>query len=223
MRLILILALLLAACGRPLAPPERAFLANLEGATLDTAKVRIHPGLITLTRTGPVPPRDTCQSRLYPPLKRKTYTGAAPATTLWNHIFVRNDWYARDMTGGVPQVLDLPQAMVLAHEVLHTWQWQHRATTGYTPWKAFAEHFGNPDPYLFDPDTKADFNSFGFEQQGAIIEEYLCCRVLAPDAQRTRRLQEMLEKVLPISPLSVPLARNVGLPWRGVQIDGICG
>ena len=64
----------------------------------------------------------------------------------------------------------------------------------------------------------------GFEQQGAIVEEYVCCRALAPDAPRTKRLHEMLSEALPVADL--PGARrehDVLLPWKGVQLEGICG
>lgn len=223
-RALILLALLtaLSACTRPLSPAETAFLANFTGDQLDTTQVRIHPGLVTLTRRVPVQPRRTCQSRLYPPNPGRTALGAAPAMTLWNTILVRSDWSARDLTGGAPAQINLVQAMLLVHEAVHVWQWQHRARTGYTPWAAAREHVARPDPYLFDPDTSADFASFGYEQQGAIVEEYLCCRVLAPQAERTLRLHEMLARVLPLTPISTPLAGQALLPWRGVQIEGIC-
>ena len=221
MRLFLIL-LLLAGCARPLTPSEVAFLDSLTGDRLDTSRIRVHPGLVSVTRTVPVPPRVTCQSRLYPPNPARTARGAAPAMTLWNTILVRSDWAAPDLTGGWPGTLNLDQAMLLAHEAVHVWQWQNREETRYTPFRAFREHAASADPYLFDPDTTADFESFGYEQQGAIVEEYLCCRTLAPDADRTRRLHDMLAEVLPVAPLSTPIPGRVLLPWKGVTVEGIC-
>jgi hypothetical protein len=221
MRLLLILVLL-TACARPLTPAETAFLATLTGPEVDTTRIRVHPGLVSVTRTVPVQPRVTCQSRLYPPNPNKTARGASPAMTLWNTILVRSDWAAPDLTGGWPETLTLDQAMLLAHEAVHVWQWQNRAETRYTPFRAFREHGRSADPYLFDPDTTAEFDSFGYEQQGAIVEEYLCCRTLAPKAERTRRLHDMLAKVLPVAPLSTPIPERVLLPWKGVKIEGIC-
>jgi hypothetical protein len=111
--------------------------------------------------------------------------------------------------------------MLLAHEMTHVWQWQNRDLTGYHPLKAAFEHIASPDPYLFDPDTPADFLSFGYEQQGAIVEEYVCCRTLAPQAERTHRLHDMLAAVMPVAP--IPQTRDpVLLPWNGVEIEGIC-
>jgi hypothetical protein len=143
--------------------------------------------------------------------------------TLFNHIFLRDDRFTEDLTGGrYPEILDLDQALLLVHEAVHVWQWQNRKATGYTPIRAGLEHVGSADPYLFDPDTRADFMSFGYEQQGSIVEEYLCCRLLAPRAERTQRLHAMLAGVFPVTPLSTPIARNVRLPWKGVEIEGIC-
>jgi hypothetical protein len=222
MRAVLILILVLAACGRPLAPPEKAFLAAVAGASLDTSKIRVHGGFHPFVSTAPVPQRDTCQSRLYPPFKGKTFRGSPPAVTLYNHIFLRDDRYSEDFTGGYPATLELDQALLLLHESFHAWQWQHRKTTGYTPLRAGLEHVYSPDPYLFDTRTTAAFSSFGYEQQASIVEEYLCCRLLAPDAERTQRLHRMLARELPLTPISTPIASRILLPWRGVTIPGIC-
>ena len=87
--------------------------------------------------------------------------------------------------------------------------------TGYFPLKAAFEHVGSPDPYLFDLGTSADFLDYGYEQQGAIMEEYVCCRTLAPQAARTERLHEMLSAVLSADAHRRPLTEWVALPWEG--------
>lgn len=226
MRLPAALALiLLAACGRPVTPDERAFLDTLHGAALDTGPVRLHDGL---AQGAPVlvPPRPrlTCQERLFPP--RDVPVLSAPgAMAIFASVHVRRDLYREDFALAEVEgrrVMDLADAMLLAHEMTHVWQWQNRALTGYHPLKAAFEHVGNPDPYLFDPDTPAEFLSFGYEQQGAIVEEYVCCRTLAPDAGRTRRLHDMLAAVMPVAPIEATLQDAVLLPWRGVEIEGIC-
>jgi len=222
LRVVLPLLILLAGCTRPLQPAEVGFLRNLYGEEIDVSRVRVHPGLVAVTRTAPIPPRVTCSSRLYPPRPGPTATGAAPAMTVFSTVLVRSDWHERDLTGGWPEVLDLDLAMLLAHEALHVWQWQNRDRTGYHPILAAREHVRIADPYLFDPATRAAFTDFGYEQQGAIVEEYLCCRLLAPNSERTHRLHAMLSRVLPVAPLSTPLARQVRLPWSGVELDGIC-
>jgi hypothetical protein len=67
-----------------------------------------------------------------------------------------------------------------------------------------------------------DFSAFGYEQQGAIVEEYLCCAVLAPKGARTQRLHDMLSASMPVAPISALAANEVRVPWKGVQLRGIC-
>jgi hypothetical protein len=112
--------------------------------------------------------------------------------------------------------------MLLAHELTHVWQWQHRDRTGYHPFRAAAEHVRSDDPYLFEEQT-ADFLSFGFEQQGAIMEEYVCCAVLDPAAPRTARLRAMLAEEIPMGDLDAALGTSeVVIPWAGAETEGIC-
>lgn len=224
MRLAFLLPLLLlAACGRPLTPNERAFLADLHGPSLSVEGVRLHEGLAPSSpRTIPAPPRLTCQARLYPPPGGDTVRVRTGAVAVFGDIFIREDLYRRDMVEGWPAVLPLADAMLLAHEMVHAWQWQNRATTGYHPLRAAFEHVGSADPYLFDLGGSAEFLDYGYEQQGSIMEEYLCCRTLAPQAARTGRLHAMLSEHFALAPLDRPMTEWVRLPWDGAEVEGIC-
>ncbi len=216
--------LLLAACGRPLTPGEAAFLRDLQGPTLDASAMRLHDGLaVGAPRVVPAPPRLTCQSRLFPPPRGARVRVNTGATAIFGDVFVRPDLYREDFVEGWPEVLPLADAMLLAHEAVHAWQWQNRDLTGYHPLKAAFEHARSPDPYLFDIDTSTDFLDYGYEQQGAIMEEYVCCRTLAPGAERTGRLHAMLGEYFPLKDLDQPLTEAALLPWRGVEVEGICG
>jgi hypothetical protein len=104
----------------------------------------------------------------------------------------------------------------------HIWQWQHRESTGYTPWRAASEHSRNGDPYLFDLALDRSFVDYGFEQQASLVEEFVCCRALDPEGVRTDRLYELLRPVFPgLARHSVPM--DVKLPWAAVETRGICG
>jgi hypothetical protein len=223
MRPALLALLLLAACGRPLTPNEVAFLDGLHGPALDAGRVRLHDApRLSAARVVPAPPRLTCQARIFPPPRGETIRVHTGAISIFEDIYMRRDLYREDMVEGWPEVLPLADAMLLAHEMVHAWQWQNRAVTGYHPLKAAFEHVGSADPYLFDLDTSTDYLAYGYEQQGSIMEEYICCRTLAPEAPRTERLHEMLEKYFPLRPLDEPLTEWVALPWEGVEIEGIC-
>ncbi|MEX0316849.1 MAG: hypothetical protein AB3N21_02790 [Ruegeria sp.] len=225
LRAFLIL-LFVAACGRPLTETERAFAARVHGDALNLDRVRLIEGApvgnITFKREPR--PRLTCRERILPPVEEEIVTGKPAAVALFNRVFFTRDWYLEDYMAEFPQTVDLVAAMLLAHELTHVWQWQNRRRTGYHPLRAAAEHGVSNDPYLFDLSGDPDFLDFGFEQQGAIVEEYVCCRALAPDAPRTMRLHEMLSEVMPVADLPGARRENdVLLPWKGVQLKGICG
>ena len=223
-RLLLLCLRILAACGRPLTESERAFLDGLHGAGLNADKVRLVRGApvgsVTFRRMPR--PRVTCRERILPPVKEETVTSSPAAVALFNRIFFVKDWYTEDYLPEYPDKLHLVEAMLLAHEMTHVWQWQNRKRTGYHPLRAAAEHGSRRDPYLFDLEGDPDYATYGYEQQGAIIEEYVCCRALAPQAARTRRLHRMLASAMPLSPLPQSRESDVYLPWKDAELTGIC-
>jgi hypothetical protein len=48
----------------------------------------------------------------------------------------------------------------------------------------------------------------------------VCCATLDPDAPRTARLRALLDGAFPVGDLPAP--DTVLLPWKGVQLKGIC-
>lgn len=227
MRFILLCLLLisLAGCGRPLTPNETAFAAALQGDSVNPRRVRFHDGNFagSYTYDRPVRPRRTCQERIWPPLETETVTVSPGATTVFNLTLYRDDLYQDDFLRDWPRQIDLVSAMLFAHEMTHVWQWQNRGLTGYHPLRAAFEHAGNPDPYLFEPETDTKFLDHGYEQQGAIVEEYVCCRLLDPEAPRTDRLHGMISEVMPMDRLDRFLdGPDVRIPWAGAKVEGIC-
>jgi hypothetical protein len=225
MRLLLLSLLLFTACGRPLTETEATFATQFHGPALDTRKVRItrSPFIPLYKSTAPIQPRLTCAQKLFPPTDQKTWTGSPAATVLFNTIHINPDVYSRDYMKTYPEIANILAAMFLAHEFVHVWQWQNRETTGYHPYKAAAEHRASADPYLFDLATDAKFADFGYEQQGAIAGEFVCCAALAPKAPRTARLKDLLGDVFPIQNLTATLPKtNFPLPWKDTDLDDLC-
>ncbi len=217
--------LLLAACGRPLTDQEVAFASAVQGDTLNVKNVRLVEGapVAPITFYREKRPRLACRERILPPAEEGIVTAKPAAVALFNRVYFTRDWYLEDYMSEFPEQMDLIAAMLLAHELTHVWQWQNRKTTGYHPLRAAAEHGGNKDPYLFDLDSSPDFLSYGFEQQGAIVEEYVCCRALDPAAPRTQRLHVMLGEHFDLSPLpKQQRERAVVIPWADAKIEGIC-
>ncbi len=220
-----LILLLIAGCGRPLTESETRFAQALQGSQLDTDRVRLVRGapVAAVTFRRKLRPRITCRERILPPITAPVVTSKPAAVTLFNRVYFVRGWYLDDYMPGYPERLHLLQSMLLAHELTHVWQWQNRTRTGYSPMRAAAEHGSVDDPYLFDLNGAPDFLSYGFEQQGAIVEEYVCCRALAPDAARTRRLHAMLRGAFPVTDLPGPRRESdVHLPWKGAELDGIC-
>lgn len=224
LRSFLILLCLCGCASRPLTGSEQAFLGDLFGDTVHFSRIRLVDGAPTraVTFRRPARPRTTCRELILPPAESAIVTAKPAAVALGNRVLFDKDWYLDDYLPDYPDRIGLIAAMLLAHEVTHVWQWQNRQITGYHPLKAAAEHKPGSDPYLFGLGKSRDFLSFGYEQQGAIIEEFVCCRALAPQAARTRRLHEMIGNAMPLAPLPTKRQYAVGLPWDGVKLGGIC-
>jgi len=226
MRLVLPIALcLLAGCAaRPLSEGERAFAATLHGPALTADAVGITKGALigNVVRTRPPRPAIACRERIRRPETGPVHISTA-AFVLFNRMFAAERAYRDDYLPAYPEKLSLAAAMFVAHELTHVWQWQNRAITGYHPLKAAAEHRPGDDPYLFDLSGTPDFLSFGYEQQGGIVEEFVCCRTLDPEGARTRRLYDLLSPHFPDLARTTAVPREqVSLPWDGAQTRGIC-
>ena len=225
LRTLLILTLL-AGCGRPLSPTEQAFIALIQGDQLDVSRVRLIKGapLASVTYRRKARPRVSCRERILPPSRGEIVTVTPAAMTLFNKVLFTKDWFVENYLPAFPKRLYLIEAMLVAHELTHVWQWQNRARTGYHPLRAVAEHSRSDDPYLFDLNEAPVFLNYAYEQQGAIVEEYVCCRALAPAASRTKRLHAMLKGAFPVADLPRNGKRewDVYLPWKGAELGGIC-
>ena len=219
---ILLSCLLLLSCGRPLTPAEKSFAKQMHGDSLQVSRIRFNNGALIgkTTYLRQKRPRLTCRERILPEPTSKTVTVSPAAFVLFNNVFFSRDWYDDDYFPDYPERMNLVNAMLFAHEITHVWQWQNRAQTGYTPLRSASEHSRSDDPYLFDIATSADFLDYGFEQQASIVEEYVCCATLDPEAPRTKRMASMLRGAFPMGKLHIP--EKVRIPWKDAEIDNIC-
>ncbi|QDY70766.1 hypothetical protein [Qingshengfaniella alkalisoli] len=212
----------LAACGRELSISETRFLSTVHGDTIATRPIRIHDGALigAFPITRPARPWVTCRERIFPQETQDEIETSIFGVVLGNHMFVAQKFFSEDFLAGYPDALPLAQAMIVAHEMTHVWQWQNRATTGYAPWKAATEHAVTDDPYLFDVEDR-DLLDYPYEQQASLIEEFVCCRALDPEGARTDRLHSMLSRHFPNLPRRSEAGRII-VPWNGVEPKGIC-
>lgn len=204
---------------------EKAFAKTLHGDGLDTSRVRLVDGAPTraVTFRRKARPRTTCRENILPPPTTKIVTAKPAAIAVFNRVLFDKDWFLDDYLPDYPDEIGLIAAMLFAHELTHIWQWQNRKLTGYHPLKAASEHgTAGADPYLFDLSRTPKFLDYGYEQQGAIVEEFVCCRALDPQGSRTKRLHQMITEVMPMATLPQSRQSDVRLPWDGAQIRGIC-
>ena len=224
-RWVFVLVLGVAACGgRTLTPAERAFTDTVMGPDLATEDVRLVKGAVVglIPATVQPKPRTSCREKLFPPIT-EPLDATFPAFARGEKIYYTRAFWSDDFLAGYPETLDLDQAMRLAHELTHVWQWQQRAKTGYHPFSAALEHFGGNDPYLVEIDETRAFSDYGWEQQGVIVEEFVCCRALDPDGARTAQLTELVRQVFPAAASrGRALQDGVRLPWEGAELKGVC-
>lgn len=223
--LLILLTLLIAACGRPLTMAEAAYMAELQGGTFDPSGVRItqNPFVGVFTQTYPTRPPTTCRERIFPAPTEPTFSAQTGGIVFFNTLHLREDLVLDDYTQFPDGSRGLVAAMFFAHEMTHIWQWQNREVTGYHPFRAFAEHATIEDPYLFSNDDPRPYLSYGYEQQASLVEEYVCCRALDPDGQRTARLEALIGQAMPVSPLRNRVDNTpLYLPWEDAPIAGIC-
>jgi len=222
---ILLALLLLSACGRGITDAERTLMGEITGNTLNTTEIiLVEAGFIGMvTRTYPTRPQTTCREKINGPPSGPTFRTRTAGAVAWTHVLTNPDWTLTNYAEGYPDSMNLVAAMYFAHEMTHIWQWQNRTTTGYSPFRGLAEHKPGVDPYLFDPKEEITFLDMGYEQQASLVEEFICCRTLAPDGARTQRLFETLSQVMPVQhPTQTPRPNEVLGVAQDADLAGIC-
>lgn len=198
--------LALAACARPLTPNETLVAKGIFGDTLDTQAVQVKAGIGVLPLPRPrkpepgaepailIPPPDLCER------KRSTvrYWDWPAAFVLGETVYFSYRYYTPDAFAGFPQSAPYPGSVLLAHELVHVWQRQNRARTAYTAEGAAGETIAQVDPYWFEADRNAEFFALGYEQQGALVQDFVCYALFDRDDPKLDELAAVLRPVLPV-------------------------
>lgn len=218
------LAFMLASgCTRPLTENEAAFTKSLFGDTIDTDVIEVLAGAgitplpyetpqqkMARAETAKTPPRkapdDICVRKPSP----RAYAWSWPAAfVLENNVYLSYRYYAKDAFAGVYQGrVPYPQALLMAHELVHVWQWQNRERTLYTPEKSGSESVKSRDPYYWVSDAGREFLSYGYEQQAAIIEDFVCYALLDPEDPKLDEIAEILAPIIPVDGFLKSLGRR---------------
>ena len=104
--------------------------------------------------------------------------------------------YSSNMALGWPEGLRFPNAIILAHELTHVWQWQNREVTGYTAMRAMKESWQIADPYYSASGGGPAFFSYGYEQQAAMVEDPHLEALPGVQSQAHRRDQVVSDELL---------------------------
>jgi hypothetical protein len=186
----------LAACGRPLAEGERAMAADMFGDSLELDRIRVKSGFRGAPSVeDPVLPtseRPSVTPGLCDRVAPSTEKSLPGAWVLYNTVHFAKLFYRPDTARDWPNQIIIPHLLILGHELVHVWQWQNRKLTGYRPMKAALEALLNRDPYFYVPEPGAGFLEYGYEQQGALLEDYLCYAVFDPENARRQSLRDIL-------------------------------
>lgn len=210
--LILMMSLWLSACGRPMAPGERALASDIFGPALNTDVIRVKSGFrgAPTTKDAPLPPKIE-KIELRPGVcDRVSPTppdGPPPAWALYNNIHFAKDYYRSDLAPGWPEQTLIPQTLIFAHELVHVWQWQHRKRTGYRPIKAGLESVLTGDPYFYVPGEGGDYLQYGFEQQASLLEDYFCYGLFDPENPRRAKIRHTLAPYFQMDQIDEALKR----------------
>ena len=197
----------LGACSRGLTPSETEVAEALFGDTLDTGAVTVTVGLGLL----PLPPDRPADPAAESAAPAKAPDGICERTrstkrvwrspaafVLWNDVHFDERFYAADTFRGFPESVPYPSSLIMAHELVHVWQWQNRDRTGYTVAESAGETAANVDPYWFDPAEASEFLSFGYEQQGALVQDFVCYALFDRDDPKFGEVAAILRPVLPV-------------------------
>ncbi len=192
------------ACTRPLSDNETRVAGALFGNTLNTDAVRVTAGvgLWPLPREEPrataggpsAPPPGLCERRR----STKRHISWPAAFVLRNTVYFKPSLYTADAFAGLPESAPWPGAVLMAHELVHVWQYQNRARTHYSAITSAGESVEHVDPYWFEIDPKAEFLSYGYEQQGAMVQDFTCYALFDRKNPRLRELAALLRPVLPV-------------------------
>ncbi len=210
---VLLLLLALAACTRPLAPGEKALAEDMFGPTIDTSRIRVTEGLglKPLPRPKPLPPTGGKIERR-PGLCDRTAPDTGPpepppAFAVYDRIHMMPEFYHAEIMPGWPKRLRIPEVLIFSHELVHVWQWQNRKRTGYFPARAALESLTNKDPYFYVPDNESQFLAYGFEQQAALFEDYMCYLIFDPEAPRRAEIRKILAPYFTLDRLETAMGR----------------
>ncbi len=138
----------------------------------------------------------------------------ADALTIGNKVFF--DQFLWDFSTSIYE----EDRWLMAHELVHVWQWQNRDRLGYSFSKIIAEHieFGD-EVYEYSLKSGKRFTEYRFEQQGQIVQCFAQLRFTHPNDPATERHRQVIRAEFPLDQVMDFVGEGRGETIR-VRADG---
>ena len=202
--ILLLSVVMLSGCaGRALTVNESAFLGTVHKLGVDYKKVKIHKSLAgseakldkmfggekSVMVNGQALGREEVD---------RIVAGMPEAFVLYNDIYYQKDSYSNDFIPEWPDYVRIDYAALLAHEVTHVWQHQHKDLTGYSPLKALLEHQRYDNPYAYKLEDGKRFLQYRYEQQGKMVQDFVWLELTHQRTDTYYKLKALIDEVFPI-------------------------
>lgn len=198
--IITLLFLTLAACSRSMTEGEISYSSQFLTRDIDFKKVTFSGWLTEDKKREKLIEQLEKENAVFPEFSDKAQLissipslfGAA-AIAIGNTVIF--DRYLLDYSRSV----FVSDRWLMAHELVHVWQWQNRRRLGYTFAKIISEHLKFEDrvyEYTLIPGKR--FTDYRFEQQGRIVECYAQFRQVRPGSPITRKHEILIREQFPL-------------------------
>lgn len=206
--LLISLAAISGCAGRSMTASEIAYAGSISGLHLNLEKIRfvkgVKFGLSRIRREilsdenvkNQISKNGTSQNQLIFSVEK--FVSDERAIALGNTVFFGSEVYEDDYS--TAQIST--NRWLMAHEIVHIWQWQNRAVVGYSLGKVFLEHLiYRSEVYEYTLVNRKAFLDYRFEQQAAIVQCYVALRETRPNSAITRRYETLIRTVFPLDKL----------------------
>ncbi|WP_422375004.1 hypothetical protein [Roseibium sp.] len=215
---VLMVALALSGC-RSLTANEKNFTSRIYAGQLNTGKIEIYsPGQSSKDsndRLKGTLAKEIAQTKS---LKRTGLTNSEllerasaelrsrpEALVIHNRIYYKSGSYRADFAEGFPTRVRVDELGLLAHEIMHVWQYQNRDRTGFTLLAVAMEHVRFRDPYAYTIVPGKRFLSYRFEQQGKMVQDYVVLSYSQPNSAKLKSLRNLLSEEFDLKVLNETL------------------
>ncbi|MCK7610656.1 hypothetical protein [Roseibium sediminicola] len=132
------------------------------------------------------------------------------ALVIHNRIYYKTGSYKADFAEGFPTRVNVDDLDLLAHEIMHVWQYQNRERTGFSLLAIAMENIRYRDPYAYTIVPGKRFLSYRFEQQGKMAQDYVRLSYIQPNSAKLKKLRKLLSEEFDLKIFNETLMSQAG-------------